>query len=263
MNRTKFLAACAALLTAAATTVSAQTAEEIVGKYQAAMGGLAKIKSLETVRMSGKTVLGGGQEAPFRLERKRPSAVRSELEFMGTVNVQAFDGETAWQFMPVMGMTEPEPFPAEDSKEARDQADFDGPLVDWKDKGVKLEYLGKEAWDGKDCHKLQITEKDGSVRVYFIDAGSNLLLRETAKAPTPQGEVDVEVLYRDWREVGGFKFAFVLESKQVNGPPGQVLSFDTIEPNVPIDAARFKMPPKPAPAPEAPPPAPEHLQEKK
>lgn len=251
------------LTAVAASGVRAQTAEEIVGKYQAAMGGLAKIKSLETVRMSGKTVLGGGQEAPFRLERKRPSAVRSELEFMGTVNVQAFDGETAWQLMPVMGMTEPEAFPPEDSKDAREQADFDGPLVDWKEKGVKLEYLGKEAWDGKDCHKLQITEKDGSVRIYFIDAGTNLLLRETAKAPTPQGEVDVEVLYRDWREVGGFKFAFALESKQVDGPPGQLLSFDTIEPNVPIDAARFKMPAKPAPAPEAPPAAPQNLQEKK
>lgn len=255
MNRTKFLAAPAALLLAAATTVSAQTAEEVVGKYHAALGGLAKIKSLETVRMAGKTVLGGGQEAPFRLERKRPSAVRSELEFMGTVNVQAFDGESAWQFMPVMGMTEPETFPAEDSKEARDQADFDGPLVDWKEKGVKLEYLGKETWDGKECQKLQVTEKDGSVRIYFIDAATSLILRETATAKSAQGEVDVEVLYRDWRDVGGFKFPFVLESRQVGGPPGQVLSFDTIEPNVPLDMARFKMPAKPGPVP-VPAPAP-------
>ncbi|HEX6850210.1 MAG TPA: hypothetical protein VF139_02300 [Candidatus Polarisedimenticolaceae bacterium] len=250
MKRMKILAAAAALLGLAVTPVAAQTAEEIVGKYHDAMGGVAKVKSLETVRMTGKTVVGGGQEAGFILERKRPSAVRSEIEFMGTVNVQAFDGESAWQYMPVMGMTEPEAFPPEDSKEAKEQADFDGPLVDWKEKGVKLEYLGKEAYDGKDCHKLRITEKDGSSRIYFLDVATNLLVRETAKAPADGGERDVEVLYRDWRDVGGFKFPFELESRVVDGPPGQLLKFEKIEPNVPLDAARFKMPPKPAPVPE-------------
>jgi hypothetical protein len=256
MKRMKFLAAAAASVVLAVSSASAQTAEEIVGKYHAAMGGIAKVKSLDTVRMTGKTIVGGGQEAGFTLERKRPSAVRSEIEFMGTVNVQAFDGESAWQYMPVMGMTEPEAFPPEDSKEAREQADFDGPLVDWKEKGVKLESLGKETWDGKDCHKIQVTEKDGAMRVYYIDAATNLIVRETAKAPTEAGERDVEVLYRDWREVGGFKFPFELESRVVDGPPGQLLKFEKIEPNVALDMARFKMPPKPAPAPEAP-PAPE------
>lgn len=249
MIRMKFLAASAAFVALAAGSASAQTAEEIVAKYQAAMGGAAKIKSVETIRMAGKTVLGGGQEVPFRLERKRPSAVRSELEFMGTVNVQAFDGETAWQFMPVMGMTEPEAFTAEESKEARDQGDFDGPLVDWKEKGVKLEYLGKETWDSRECHKLKVTEKDGGTRTYFLDAATTLIARETAKAQTPEGEKDVEVIYRDWREVNGLKFPFEMTSGIVDGPPGQVLKFDTIETNVAIDAARFKMPPKPVAAP--------------
>ena len=263
MNRMKFLAAGAAVVALAVSSAAAQTAEEIVGRYQAAMGGLAKLKALETVKMSGKTVVGGGQEVPFRLERKRPSSVRSELEFMGTLNVQAFDGETAWQFMPVMGMTEPEAFPPEDSKEARDQADFDGPLVDWKEKGVKLEYLGKETWDSRECHKLQVTEKDGGVRVYYLDGTTFLIARETAKAQTQEGERDVEVIYRDWRDVGGLKFPFEMSSGVVDGPPGQILKFDSIETNVAIDPARFKMPPKPAPAPETPPPAPENLKEKK
>ena len=37
------------------------------------------------------------------------------------------------------------------------QADIDGPLVDWKSKGHKVEYLGTEDMDGTQAHKLKVT----------------------------------------------------------------------------------------------------------
>ena len=61
---------------ALAAPAAAQGVDEIIAKHVDAMGGMEKIKSVKSVRMTGTMGLGQGIEAPIVLEIKRPNALR-------------------------------------------------------------------------------------------------------------------------------------------------------------------------------------------
>ena len=130
---------------------SAQNLEGILAKIYDARGGLKNIKAVESARMSGKLVIPGMMEAPVTLEWKRPDKIRMEFETPQGNGTQAFDGEKAWAFMPGMGAPMELSGPQADG--IRRQADMiDGPLIDWKDKGNSVEYLGEDEIDGVAVH---------------------------------------------------------------------------------------------------------------
>src|SRR3954454_20855336 len=128
MIRKTFACLLLAGLTAAA--VQAQTADEIINKHLTARGGKDKIKAVQSARMTGKMVMGQGMEAPVTMELARPNKMRMEFTIQGMTGVQAFDGKGGWSVMPFMGKTEPEAMSTDDIKQAEDQADMDGRLVD-------------------------------------------------------------------------------------------------------------------------------------
>ena len=233
--------------------VAAQTVDEIIAKNTEAQGGLAKMRAVQSIRMSGRMTVGPGMEAPIVIEVKRPNSVRMEFTFQGMTGVQAFDGKTGWMVMPFTGKKDPEPMPAEQLKDFEDQGDLDGPLVDYQAKGSKVEYLGKESVEGAECYKLKLTKKNGNVIHMFIDTDSNLPLKTTGKRMMRGTEVEGEASLGDYKEVGGLLFAHVLESGIVGNPMRQKIVIEKIELNVALDDARFKMPEVPKP-PEAPKP---------
>src|SRR6185436_5197535 len=94
----------------------AQTVDEILAKHFEAEGGLDKLKSLQSRRVTGTMMMGPGMEAPIVLEQKRPGKRRIEFVVQGMTGVQAFDGERAWSLLPFMGKTDPEYASEKDSK---------------------------------------------------------------------------------------------------------------------------------------------------
>ena len=115
----------------------AQTVDEVIAKSLEARGGLDKLKAVRSIRMTGKMTMGPGMEAPVTIEMKRPRNARIEFTIQGSTGVQAYDGQQAWGISP-LGSQQPEPMPAEMAKELDDQADLDGPLVDYKEAGAFL-----------------------------------------------------------------------------------------------------------------------------
>jgi len=57
-------------------------------------------------------------------------------------------------------------------------ADFDGPLVDYKEKGNKVESLGHDIVDGDDAYKLKVTLKNGDIIYYYLDPDTFLEIRK-------------------------------------------------------------------------------------
>lgn len=244
------LAVVPALL-AAADAPKTLTAEEIVAKYLEAIGGLDKLKSIQSLRMTGKITMGPGLEAPMTMEMKRPSAMRMEFSVQGMTAITAFDGQKGWQVVPFGGQTEPEPLPDDQADDLRGQASIDGPLVDYKEKGTKIEVLGKENLDGVEAYKLKLTSKAGDSRFMYVEAARFLPIRETMSRNVQGNDVEVEVLLGDYRETGGSKFPYAIENRLKGLPMSQKMTIDKIEVNPTIDPARFKMPEKkPAAAPE-------------
>jgi len=230
----------AAALLLGAAGAGAQTLDEVVARNLQARGGLEKLKAVETARMTGRISFGIGIEAPFTLERKRPKALRAEFTLEGAQGVQAFDGRSAWTLAP--GEKVPERLDPEETREVEDQADFDGPLVDWKAKGHALELLGKEKLGGGEVFRLKLVTKNGNLRHIFLDSGSFLEVRIEGKRRFNGSPVDVESALSDYREVSGIKLPFRIESGPKGVPQRQRIAFDKIELGVPIDDARFRMP---------------------
>jgi outer membrane lipoprotein-sorting protein len=231
-----------ALAALVAVPASAQTLDEILAKNLKAKGGLDKIKAVKTMRMTGTMTVGPGMEAPFVLEQKRPNLFRMEFTIQGMTGVQAFDGKVGWQLMPFQGRKDPEPLPEDAMKQVEEQADFDGPLVDYKAKGSTLELVGKEKVDGSDAYKLKLTLKSGDVRYIFLDADQFLEVRTEGKTNIRGTDVEAESTIGDYKDVGGLMFPHALESGQKGSPQKMKMTIQKIELNVPIDDARFKMP---------------------
>jgi len=230
--------------------MSAQTVDEIIAKNTAAKGGLAKIKAVQSLRITGSAEI-GPMQAGFVLTQKRANKMRNEISIQGMTMIQAYDGANGWGVVPFTGKKDPEPMSADDLKEAREEADIDGPLVDYKQKGHTVELIGKEKTEGTDAYHLRITLKDGNVRDLFLDADSFLEIKAIGRVTRQGTETVVETALGDYKEVEGLMVAFSIEQHQQGGQgPSQKITISKVEFNVPIDDGFFKMPAVAPPAPE-------------
>jgi len=236
------LALAAAALALIAPLASAQTLDEVLAKHYEAMGGYEKLKAVQSVRMTGKMIMGQGMEAPFTIEKSRPNKFRMEFTFQGMTGTQAFDGKGGWMIMPFSGKKDPEAMPADAVKEMEEQADFDGPLVDWKAKGHTVELLGKEDVEGTSAHKLKATLKNGNVITYYIDAETFLVLKEESKRTIKGTEVEGESSVGDYKQVEGLTMPFAIEMGAKGSPQKQKLVTEKVEINPKVEDARFVMP---------------------
>jgi hypothetical protein len=223
---------------------AAQTVDDIIAKNNDAKGGLAKQKAVQSVRMTGRMTVGPGIEAPIVLEIKRPKSMRIDIAVQGMTITQAYDGTTGWMLNPLSGRTDPEVLPPDAIKSVEEQADMDGPLIDYKAKGNTVELAGKEKVEGTDCYKVKATLKNGDIRTYFIDAESFLDIKVESRTMVRGTEQLGETLVGDWKEVGGLLMPYSIDSGQPGAPVRQKLTIEKIELNVPLDDARFAMPVK-------------------
>lgn len=229
-------------LALAAPAAAQTTADEVIARHIEALGGMEKLKAVKSVRMTGKMTVGPGIEAPIVMELKRPNAMRLDITLQGMTGSQAYDGTTGWTLMPFQGSKVPQQMAEEEMKMAQEQADMDGPLIDYKAKGHTVELVGKEKVEGADAYRLKVSLKNGVVRNLFIDAEHFLQIKEESKRTIRGAEVETETILGDFKEVDGMMFPHSIDSGQKGSPQRQKLAIEKIELNVPIDDARFKMP---------------------
>lgn len=224
------------------TVVQAQTAEELVTKNLGAKGGVQAIKALTSLRMTG-TFQQGTFNAPTVTEAKAPDLMRQSLTIQGMTAVQAYDGKAAWQIQPFGGRKDPELMGEDDARSFIDDADFYGPLVDYQQKGNRVDYLGKELVDGDDALRLQVTLKNGDIYNYYLDPDTFLEIR-IDKQVFIRGAVQETVTdVGSYKKVNNVYFPFSVESwpKASPGDRNQV-TYDKIEANVALNDSLFQMP---------------------
>ena len=220
---------------------SAQTADEIINKHIEASGGMEKLKSMQTVKATGKMTGPGGMEAPFVMIKKRPDKLRIEFIVQGMTGITAYDGKSAWALMPFMGSKDPQKMTEDQTKDIMEEADFDGPLVEYKQKENSVEYNGKEDVEGTECHKMKLTLKDGRVRYLYFDPESYLLVKTTSVIKREGVEASVDTYFGDYKEVNGMMVPHSIENKAKEGP-SQQFTTEKYEWNASVDDSIFEMP---------------------
>jgi outer membrane lipoprotein-sorting protein len=228
----------------------AQTADDIIAKYVEARGGLAKIKSIQSERVRGTLMFAPGVEGPFVVERERPYKMRMEVSFRDQTLIRVFDGKSSgWIYNPFAADAAVVPMNENDIRNIQDEADFEGPFINYKAKGNQLEYAGKTNVEGKPAYKIKLTNKNGDVSYFSFDAESFFLLRWQGNRKTGDQDVPWESYFRDYREIDGLEYPFLIESSAPGTDQAQKIMADKIEVNVTISESDFKKPNIAAPPP--------------
>jgi outer membrane lipoprotein-sorting protein len=243
--RLGFVVITSFLLCIFASPLCAQTVEQILAKVYTARGGLVRLHALKGQRVSGEISFGSDAVGPFFVELKRPLKMHMELTVQNQTMVRVFDGTNGWANSPFTGKMDPQPMSDEDLKNISEEADFDGPLVDYRKKGNQVELVGKDKVEDKDVWRLKLTTKNGDVRYYLYDAATFLLLKWEGQRRAEGKEFPVESYFRDYRDVGGLKFAFEIDSGSSATNLTQKIVIDKIELNPQIADSEFTKPDAP------------------
>jgi hypothetical protein len=219
------------------------TLDEVLAKHYEALGGVDNLKTVNSAVFKGNMTMGQGMEAPFTMTFLRPMMARMEFTMQGMTGVQAYDGEVAWMVMPFLGKNDPEEMADDQAKSMKVQADLDGPLLDWQDKGHQLELVGMEETEGTEAYKIRVNLANGDVHDYFLDSEYFIVIKREMKTEIQGNEVQIETIFSDYKEVGGLMYPHSMETKPKGSPEqGQVITVETIELNGDVSSDLFAMP---------------------
>ena len=233
---------CFGALASFALPASAQNVDEIVGHYLKTVGGMEKIQAVQTLRRTGKFIGGGGFEAAISQENKRGNSVREEFSLQGMTAINAYDGKTGWKIEPWNGKKDPEALGEGEMKSILEDSDFDGPLVNYQQKGNKVEFAGRDKFEGTDTFKLKVTKPNGDVYFYYMDTDYYVPIKIDTKRMVRGAEREYETALGDYKEVAGWYLPYSFETNVKGSQDKSKVVYEKIEANVSIDDSRFSMP---------------------
>lgn len=215
-------------------SAQAQTADDIIDKYINALGGKAKLVTLNSVKMTGSLNV-QGTDVAVTITKLHNVGVRSDFEVMGTSNYQIIAVNKGVTFMPVQGMSSPTDMTEDQIKAGQTQLDVQSVLLDYKTKGTTVELAGTEKIGDEDNYKLKITFKNGVVTNYFIGSKNFRLNKSSGKRNVNGEDVEVETTYTNYKQnADGYWFAYT------NGTMQGEINFDKIETNIKVEESIFK-----------------------
>ena len=198
-------------------SLSAQSADDVIQKTVDALGGAEKLRSVKSRLLVGEALLGGGVvSGDFRWLTLRPNYLKIEITVGDQMFVQAHDGKASWQIQPTQfggsGQVEILAGPAAESVER--SAVFESALLDYRKKGHKAELLDPDDVRGKPAYHIKMTLASGVVNEYFIDKETYYPVKIVSTRFNPQtgGDVTVEQFATHYKAVSGIQIAHTLET---------------------------------------------------
>ncbi len=239
--RVRITGMIAALGLGFAAALPAEELERVLDRHYEALGGLDRLREVETLRITGTNRF-QQQEISVEYSARRPNLLRMESASPVFEMVRVFDGERAWQAVSQPGESpQVVEMSGQDALELIRESDFDGPLIDYEEKGHEVDYQGLVEQDGSEYHQLHVTEANGVTETYLIDADEYRMVRRISSVAVEGGYLDFETHYGDFREVDGLVFPFSTATLS----DGQVVftgTIDEVEVDPELDITLFQRP---------------------
>ena len=193
---------------------SGQSIGDIRAKMVEVQGGEAAFRAVKDMTIKGTIdIVQQGLSGDITVYKKEPDKRRSDIELMGMLITQAYNGSIGWflnlqtgtvedmnedqltaikrQAMPIISSLEPEKY------------------------GISYKLLGKEDLDGKPHFILEQSHTDGFLIKQYVDAETYLTTKSVSTGPGPLGmDVTSEQFSSDYRKVGDMIMAFSVVSFQ-------------------------------------------------
>ena len=239
-----------ALALLAAPLHAQQSADSLIARYMQRVGGRERIMAVQTLVRVGKVSYSGGFEGQLVYASKRPNFVREELSFGGMTGFTVYNGTSGWKIEPWGGKKDADPLGEDETVSIVEEALFDDPLFDYRQKGNTVTLLGTDQVEGTDVYKLRVTvAANGDVRTYFLDADSYVPIKIEVKRTIRGVESEFEVELGDYKPVRGWylPFSMAVGPKGSSSAEKGLYVWERIEANIPLDNALFDAPRSGAP----------------
>jgi hypothetical protein len=227
-----------ALFTLTTVAAQAQTAEEIVAKYAVAIGGLDAFNKVTSARMTG-SVAAQGSDFPLTTQVLNGKGMRTDVDVMGQSITNVYFNGKGWELNPFGGIETPTEVTGAKLKSFKAQASLASNLLDYKNRGHKIELGGEETLSGVKTWKIILTDsEDGKKTTYNINQTDFLVAKSASKREVNGQEVDTETILSGYKDFGGLKFA-TSTVQMINGNTNLEISLSNVELNVKIDEKIF------------------------
>jgi hypothetical protein len=220
---------------------SQPTADEIIANLTQAVGGTDRIKSVYSLKTTSHLLVAGTKgEASVVSTMKTPQMVYTEITRGGTKFVECFDGHIKWAKVDG-GPAKKAPDEEAKSYAADTWVMIDGPLVDYKAKGHKVDFLGEEDVNGTPTYKMHVVMKSGNTEDIYLNQKTYLPFKQVTHSSRNGHDTETVGYMLDYKTYDGITMATTLLIKVGNAAPIR-LKIDNIEFNFPLTEAFFKMP---------------------
>ncbi len=215
---------------------------DILKKMIDAQGGRKVLEGIKDTTITADLELSQmGLSGTITMYQKEPNKARQDIEVMGMVITNAYDGEIAWNINPQTGSTEelPEDMVAEQKRSALSRGN--SLILNPKKYGVKYTFKTKEQVEGKDCLVLTLLFADGHESTLYVDAKTYLLYKNVQMASGQMGgEIEQEMIFTDYQEVDGFVHPFTITINQ-DGEEFGIMTSSEVKFNSGLEDSLFKM----------------------
>lgn len=230
------------MLSFLSTPSSGEDVADILKKMIDAEGGRKVLEGIKDRTISGEMELTQmGLSGTITMYLKEPDKSRQDIEVMGMVITNAYDGEMAWMINPQTGSSEE--LPEEQAAESRRGALSQGNslMLNPEKFGAKFTFKSKEKVDDKDCLVLLLTHGDGHEVTIYVDAKTYLTYK-TVQITSGQmgGEVEQEMIFTDYKKVDGLNFAHTFTILQ-DGEEFAIMTATEVKINSGLEDSLFKM----------------------
>ena len=220
------------------------TLDDVIERNTKAMGGRAAIEAVKSIRVD-LHIVDPGFEVDGTYRAARPGRMRIDAMMDGKhIFTEAFDGQHGWEWA---GKGNQEAASDKATAALRHGVELPGKLFglhELKERGHRLELVGREKVDGTNYHVLRLTMDDGYTTTLYVDPQSWLITRRRDFRPL-HVDIDptpttIEQRSSDFREISGVQFAFA--SKEIDLKTGKVLEstkVNKIEVNPSINQSIF------------------------
>lgn len=227
------------LLSLAAYPGLGQSVEDILQKLIQNQGGKKTLESIEDTTMSGTIELAQmGLSGAITVYKKEPNKRRVDVEVMGMLITQAYDGSMAWWVNPQTGATEE--MPETDAAGMKRESMPSVSILDPKKYGLSYALKGKEQVEGKDHFVLEQTYPDGFKVTLYLDSETYLTTKTKGKPSSQMGEVEFEQFVSDYKKINGMMIPHSITTYQ-NGAEYMKITLTEVKFNTGLEDSFFKM----------------------
>jgi len=228
-----------AIIIAMVNVAKAQSLSEVLDKHFKA-GGQEKLMAVQSFYIKAK-VSQMGMEMPMEMKIKKPDMFIVTIEMQGQKMIQAFDGQKGWMIAPWVS-ADPQELAGDQLAQVKQQTNMEGELYNYEKKGSTAELMGKVNVDSKEMYRIKLTDKNGNLKDYFIDASTNLVSKVKSKVSAQGQTVDVEQIMSEYKIIDGITIPMKIESKTPMGTA--LILMEEVKFNEKFDDAIFKQPAK-------------------